>query len=43
MDRPEPPSYLLEARYLAETHLTRGDTADIFFDNAGDLFAPKGA
>ena len=30
MDRPEPPSYLLEARYLAETHLTRGDTADIF-------------
>ncbi|HSO32816.1 MAG TPA: lipopolysaccharide kinase InaA family protein [Labilithrix sp.] len=29
-DRPEPPSYLLEARYLAETHVARGETADVF-------------
>jgi hypothetical protein len=27
---PAPPSYLLEARYLAETHVARGETADIF-------------
>ena len=27
---PAPPSYLLEARYLAETHVARGETADVF-------------
>jgi hypothetical protein len=27
---PSPPSYLLEGRYLAETLLVRGDTADVF-------------
>jgi hypothetical protein len=27
---PDPPSYLLEARYLAERHVARGETADVF-------------
>jgi tRNA A-37 threonylcarbamoyl transferase component Bud32 len=27
---PAPPSYLLEGRYLAETHVARGETADVF-------------
>ena len=30
MAAPEPPSYLLEARYLAERHVARGETADVF-------------
>ena len=29
-DSAGPPSYLLEKRYLAEEHLHRGDTADVF-------------
>ena len=32
-DRPQPPpppSYLLEGRYLAETHVARGETADVY-------------
>ncbi len=37
MDRPEPPSYLLEGRYLAETHLARGETADVF--SGSDTFS----
>jgi Lipopolysaccharide kinase (Kdo/WaaP) family len=32
-----PPSYLLEGRYLAETHLARGDTADVF--SGSDTFS----
>ncbi len=27
---PSPPSYLLEGRYLAEKHVARGETADVF-------------
>ena len=27
---PAPPSYLLEDRYLAETHVARGETADVY-------------
>ncbi|MDB4945766.1 MAG: hypothetical protein JWP97_5300 [Labilithrix sp.] len=28
--KPEPPAYLLEGRYLAERHVARGETADVF-------------
>ncbi len=34
---PPPPSYLLEGRYLAETHLARGETADVF--SGSDTFS----